>query len=823
MGAKGQQQRHRRTRAGALVLALVLLALTAPAAQAAKGGPRADVRRSAHGIPHIVAKSWEGIGYGYGYAFAQDNICPMADNYVTVRAERSRFFGPDGSYASRGNGTEPNNLNSDFFFKRAMDTKVVEKLIARKPPQGPLPVVNQTVRGYVRGYNQYLEDTGRNNISDPACRGKPWVRKISVLDAYRRFWQLGLLASQGVAIDGIGAAAPPFALPKGSTPAGQPSAAMLDEFGSRLTDLGIGSNAVGLGSAGTKNGKGVVLGNPHFPWDGTERFYEAHATIPGKVNVIGGSLFGVPAVLIGHTNGLAWSHTVSTAFRFTPFELKLVPGSPTTYLYNGQPREMKRDNVTVQVRQGDGSLKPQSRTLYSSHQGPILTSILGLPIFPWTVERAYAIGDANAGNFRYLNHFFEVDTSQTVDQLDRVERKYQGIPWVNTIAADKNGKAYYADIGSIPNVPDTKVDQCVNGVLGKAVYAAVPGLPVLDGSTSSCEWSKDADAVAPGIFGPKHLPSLFRRDYTENSNDSYWLSNPHKPLTGFARIIGNENAARSLRTRNGLTMIERRLHGKDGRKGRGFDLKDMTWMVFNDRQYAGVLWKDALVDMCKADGTEPSKGGTVDVSAACPVLAKFDNFDNLDSRGAILFRRFVENVRSSVAPVGLPTSSQIYTTQFDASDPVNTPRGLNTSSPQVKQALGDAVNDLRSNGIPLDATLRTYQYEQRGKERIPIHGGPGGDSLFNAINVSWDPPGGYTDIPHGSSFVMVTQFQKRGCPKNRAILTYSLSTNPKSPYYSDQTRMFSRKKWVDPPFCPSQVRKRSKLTMRLGPNGRIRP
>ncbi|MFL5780193.1 MAG: penicillin acylase family protein [Thermoleophilaceae bacterium] len=808
-------------RAAWLALALALIALAALAATAAaKSGPRVDIRRSAHGIPHIISKTWEGIGYGYGYAFAQDNICPMADDYVTVRGERSKFFGPNGSYASRGNGTEPNNLNSDFFFKRAIDTHVVEKLLAQKPPRGPLPVVKQTVRGYVKGWNQYLTDTGRNHISDPTCRGKPWVRKISVLDAYRRFWQLGILASQGVAIDGIAGAQPPLGLP-GSSSAKQPSASMLDEFGRRITDLGIGSNAVGVGNAGTRHGGGVMLGNPHFPWDGTERFYEAHATIPGKVNVIGGSLFGVPAVLIGHTNGLAWSHTVSTAFRFTPFELKLVPGSPTTYLYNGTPHQMKRDNVTVQVKQPDGSIKPQTRTLYSSLQGSILTSILGLPIFPWTPERAYAMGDVNAGNFRYLNHFFAVDTAQSVGQLDRVEHRYQGIPWVNTIATDKNGKAYYADIGSIPNVPDAKVNQCVNGVLGKAVYAAVPGLPVLDGSTSACAWSNDKDAVVPGIFGPKHLPSLFRRDYTENSNDSYWLSNPHHPLTGFARIIGDEDSPRSLRTRNGLTMIERRLHGKDGRKGKGFALKDMTWMVFNDRQYAGVMWKAALVDMCKSDGSEPSDAGTVDVSAACPVLAKFDNHDNLDSRGAVLFRRFVERVRSSVAPVGLPTSSQIYATQYDSSDPVNTPRGLNTGNPQVKKALGDAVNDLRSNGIPLDATLRTYQYEKRGKVRIPIHGGPGSDSLFNAINVSWNPPGGYTDVPHGSSFVMVTELHKRGCPKNRAILTYSLSTNPKSPFFGDQTRMFSKKKWVDPPFCPSQVRRRSKLVARLGPNGRV--
>ena len=41
-------------------------------------------------------------------------------------------------------------------------------------------------------------------------------------------------------------------------------------------------------------------------------------------------------VNIGHNKHVAWSHTVSTAYRFTPFELELVPTDPTTYLYDGE-------------------------------------------------------------------------------------------------------------------------------------------------------------------------------------------------------------------------------------------------------------------------------------------------------------------------------------------------------------------------------------------------------------------------------------------------------------------------------------------------------
>ena len=802
-------------RATFALLAVLALALTAAAAAAKKPGMSVSVKRTAYGIPHITSSSYTGVGFGYGYSIAQDNICELADMYLTVRAERSRHHDPQATYASRGNGANFKNVDSDFFFQRMIDTQVVEKLLAKAPPEGPLPVVKQAVSGFVKGYNAYLEDVGgANGVNDPRCKGKEWVKPIAEIDAYRRFWQLGVLASQGVAIDGIATAAPPvpaLPLPLGASDA--PDPATLDELESRLGEnLGIGSNAFGVGRDAVGSGGGMVLGNPHFPWDGPERFYQAHATIPGKLNVSGGSLFGVPAVLIGHTNNMAWSHTVSTARRFMIHELKLVPGQPTSYLYDGQVRRMTADNVTIQVKQADGSLAPSTRTLYSSHHGSILTSILGLPVFPWTTERAYAMGDINAGNFRYLNHFFETNRAQTVRQLDAIERRYQGIPWVNTIAADRKGEAYYADIGAIPHLTNEQLADCEAAPVGTALRTAA-AVFVTDGSRAACELGTDPDAVVPGIFGYDNEPKLFRRDFTSNMNDSYWLTNPAQPIEGFDRIIGDERTPRALRTRLGLRIAQQRIDGSDGRPGRKFTLHDLTWAVFNNRQYAGELWRDELVAMCKSNATMPSANGPVNVSEACPVLEAWNLRDDLDSKGAILARRFITRARG--------VQNGPYRNAFNASDPVNTPNGLNTDNPAVRQALGDAVADLRAANIPLDAPLGAFQYEKRGEMVIPIHGGPGTDGVFNAINVSWTPNGGFPNIPHGSSFVQVVHFppQRKICAQHRTILTYSLSTDPTSKHFGDQTRLFSKKKWVNSPFCPAQVRKAKGKTVRLGPGG----
>jgi acyl-homoserine-lactone acylase len=801
----------RRLGAGVL-LAGVILAIFACSATAESYD--ATIQRTAHGIPHITASNFASLGYGYGYAFAQDNLCVMAEDYVTVRGERSRFFGPNGSYYQGGNDQTANNLDSDFFFQQIKDSGIVQKLLGLKPPLGPKPEVLDAVRGYVAGYNKYLKDVGgTNGVPDRTCRGKPWVRPISEMDAYLRFYQLVELASGDVAINGIAEAQPPTpALPvSGSGLNVQSTAQKLT--GQLPTLLGaIGSNAVAIGAAGSRDHKhGVLLGNPHFPWTGPERFYQAQLHIPGKLNVEGASLFGVPVVLIGNTRYIAWSHTVSTAFRFTPYQLTLVPGSPTTYLYDGKPEQMTSRTVTVQVRQSDGSLKPRSRTLWSSRFGPIFNSLVGVPL-PWTPVSAFAMKDANADNFRVFNHFLDTAFAHSAEEELGVLKKYEGIPWVNTIVADRTGHALYADIGAIPNVSNAKAQQC-NTALGTATFQLL-GLPVLDGSRSACEWGNDPDAIRPGLFGPSHLPQLFRSDYVTNSNDSYWLANPHQPLTGFARIIGDENAARSLRTRIGLIMTQARVDGSDGLGPPGFTRQDMQNMVFSNRQYAGELTRDDLVSMCRSmpGGIAPSSSGPVNVTDACNVLASWDLHENLRSSGAVLFRLFWDHASGAEpSPWAHP---------FDPADPVHTPNTLDTNNPQVRLALGDAVADLQSVHIPLNAAPGDVQ---KGPDGVPIHGGPGDpNGNFNAIYSTFTKGSGFSPVHDGSSYVQAVTWNDSPCPDARTILTYSLSTNPTSPFHSDQTQLFSRKEWVPQYFCDADVAAHTLTTTALRSGSRTR-
>jgi hypothetical protein len=113
-------------------------------------------------------------------------------------------------------------------------------------------------------------------ITDPACRGAQWVRPIAEIDVYRHFHALTTIAGQGQVIDGIASAAPPAtpAVAAAATGAGR----RRERAKAAVAPKDMGSNAIAIGSAGTRNRRGLLLGNPHYPWQGGRRFWQSQLT-----------------------------------------------------------------------------------------------------------------------------------------------------------------------------------------------------------------------------------------------------------------------------------------------------------------------------------------------------------------------------------------------------------------------------------------------------------------------------------------------------------------------------------------------------------------
>ncbi|MFE3685789.1 MULTISPECIES: penicillin acylase family protein [Streptomyces] len=778
----------------------------ATAASAAAQGPdKPTIRYTEYGIPHIIASNWEGLGTGYGYAAAKDNICTLADTYLMVNAQRSRYLGPDGRASPGEQQNTTTNLNSDLYFQRINDNHVVERLLDKPAPEGPEPEVKEAIRGYVQGYNRYLAETGVNNITDPACRGAAWVRPITELDVYRHAHAEIIMGSADALLDGEVNAVPPgasAAAPPASTPAR--TAEKIRDAMAASRQQSMGSNALAVGSQGVAGGAGsIMLANPHFPWQGKNRMWQSQLTIPGKVNVSGGSLLGFPAVNIGHNDDVAWSHTIATVAPFGLFDVQVDPLHPTNYLVDGAWQPMTSQQVAVDVLNKDGSLGKVTRTLWSTRYGPITSSMQGVAL-PWVVS-AHAVRDVNMDNLRALNTWFHLDQATDVHDVVNTLETTEGVPFFNTIASDRKGNALYADIQATPNITDEHAQSCLTAT-GQLLFNQalrlpnVPPVSIFDGKRSACDWPDDPNAVAPGLLDPHKQPRLIRSDFAGNANDSAWLANPEQPLS-FPRVMGDTAQPRSLRTQELILTAQNRINGTDDLPGRGFTPENMRQLLFADNSRAADLALDATVTMCRSQpfGLILVDGNLVNVSEACPILAAWkDHNYGADSRGSVLFENYWANLLAGQANEKLP-----WRVPFDPKDPVHTPNSLDPGSSAVRDAFGRAVLAMRRAGFPLNAPLSDVQRITRGAEQIPIHGGISELGVLNVVT-----PGqvdGKLDITFGSSFIQQVRFTADGPPQAASVLTYSQSANPNSPHYADQTKLFSAGQWVTERYTEDQI------------------
>lgn len=761
----------RPTPAAAALVAAALAgcgAATQPAAEV-------TIRRTTHGIAHIEAPDYESLAFGVAYAHAADNVCQTANHLVTIRGERSRFFGADGTGLL---GLRPMpNPQVDIFIRAHMDDTALARAQA-----GVSEEAQALAHGYVAGYNRYLEDHAGS--LPPSCAGEPWIRPMTAAD-YLRLQELTMV-QLGVALlaDAMVAASPPEAS-ESAPPPPDPEQAARALAPLRLDDPVLGSNGWAFGSEVTANGRGVMLGNPHFPWDGVNRFWQMHLTIPGQLDVMGAAIGHSPLIQIGFNKDVAWTHTVSTGKRYTLHELALVPGEPTRYLVDGEEKPMTPEEVTYTVRTADGELVERQHTVWNTHFGPVIEyPDAGLA---WSESRAYALKDANTQNLRAMEIWVGFNRAESVGDMVKTLGRL-GVPWVNTIAADREGRALYADVSVVPDVDAEQLRRCAPSERAAALFQAA-GLVVLDGSRSACDWQEDPASPVPGLTPVERMPVTVRRDWVQNSNDSFWMSNPEVDWPAFSPLIGGVDEAQSLRTRAGLHAIRTRVAGKDDIAEHGkIGLDEVQAMLFANRNHAAYLVLDDLLATCEAQ------------IPACEVLAGWDRRNNLDSRGEHLFREWWREARAIDA---------LWEVPFDPAQPATTPAGLNTDDATVRAAvlaaLEKAVATVEASGYALDAPLGSVQHRQTANGTVGLHGGPEFEGLLNKLETATNTltDEGYR-VRWGSSYIQTVTFDERG-PVAEAIMVYGQSSRPGSAYAFDQLENFVEKEWPRLPFHPGEI------------------
>jgi len=208
----------------------------------------------------------------------------------------------------------------------------------------------------------------------------------------------------------------------------------------------------------------------------------------------------------------------------------------------------------------------------------------------------------------------------------------------------------------------------------------------------------------------------------------------------------------------------------------GFTAETMqaSWTKFRSLPAERAL--PGLREICENAVTEA--GGMingVDVSGACPVLDDYGASATLTDKGGWLFQEWFER-----APNG---QADFWVHPWTATEPVYTPNTLNTSLQASKEALAAAVSSMQARGIPLDASIGEVQRAPQ-PGAAPLPGCLEGDGCYAAIGSFFPTPTSkQAEVTGGTSIVMFTELQAGHDPLSKALLAYSQSEDPTSPYY----------------------------------------
>ena len=433
----------------------------------------------------------------------------------------------------------------------------------------------------------------------------------------------------------------------------------------------------------------------------------------------GVGLLGQPGVAIGFNRDVAWTHTVSAGKRFTLYTLDLVPGKPTTYKYGNEERAMTSRKVSVEVKQEDGALRTVERTVWFSHYGPILN----YPGLGWTEKRTLALRDANLDNTAASSQWMAMGRARSLKELQAAHAKYQGMPWVNTIATGKEGIAWYADSASTPNLSAEALaawtERRKTDLVASVAWQS--GAVLLDGSDPPLRvadrrggWGAGARRVRAHAAGGAHGLRVQReRQFLAGESE----------IGADGRVLADARPARRGRVApdaeqriDAVFAFARNPAGEDGK----FTLDELGRAILSNRSLTAELLKKELVSRCEKQSSVLADGETIDLTEACRVLSQWNDRFDLESRGAVLFREWLGQFPNP----DFFRKGPLFATDFDPKDPVATPRDLAEGGLALEN-LGKAVRLLRSQKLALDVPLGQLQYADKAGRRMPVHGGQG--------------------------------------------------------------------------------------------------
>jgi len=338
-----------------------------------------DIVRDKEGIPHIYAKSAHDAYFALGVVHAQDRLWQMEMNRRIAAGRVAEVLGPKA-------------VDTDRFLRTLGVRRNAQAIV-----QNLAPDARAALEAYAEGVNRYLAQ--RSGPLPPeflltgAPAPAPWEAADSIAWMTMMAWDLSanwtqellrMRLAQKLDMARIQAFLPPY--PGDAALHTQDYTGLYRSLASVTSQMekvsaiappslveGMGSNNWVLGGARSRTGKPLLANDPHLGLTAPALWYFAHLSAPG-LNVIGATLPGLPAVIIGRTDRIAWGLT-NTASDVQDLYIEQVnPENPSQYRTPEGWANFEQRTETIHIK-GEPDVQLAVR---ATRHGPVISGVLPL-------------------------------------------------------------------------------------------------------------------------------------------------------------------------------------------------------------------------------------------------------------------------------------------------------------------------------------------------------------------------------------------------------------------------------------------------------------
>ncbi|MDQ2949166.1 MAG: penicillin acylase family protein [Acidobacteriota bacterium] len=535
---------------------------------------QATVARDSLGVPHITAATLDDALFLQGYVTAQDRLWQMDALRRLAAGDLSEVIGPA-------------TLEADRESRRLRMRRTAEAH-ART-----LPLADRAVLvAYARGVNYFIRTHMDRLPLEFTILGydpRPWTVVDSLLAGLQMYRNLTNIYrdefKKQTMLEGGDRAKVNFLFPRRSGREFQP-----------------GSNAWAISGAHTASGRPLLANDPHLDYAVPATWYMVHLQAPG-FNVTGVSLPGVPCVIIGHNERIAWGVT-NLGFDVQDLYQEQLDPNSGRYLFNGQPEQAHLETEVIPVK----GARPVDFKQWVTRHGPVIAS---------DNNKYFALrwAASEPGSFQFP--FADINRAGNWQEFTAALARFPG-PGQNFVYADIDGNIGYHATGMLP--------------LRSGYDGSLPA----DGSSGQNEWT--------GFIRFEDLPSSYNPPsgliVTANQNPfppdyKYQVDGEFAPQYRSRQIRDLLMARNGLKPENMLTVQ------KDVYSGFSDYLAKRLVTAFDRKHASNSAQKDAIAVLRHWNGQ-------MEKETAAPMIA------------ALTYLQY----RKHVAAVASPGKGEVYENQM---------------------------------------------------------------------------------------------------------------------------------------------------------------